>query len=233
MNNGKHGVQLHPDIIKLFIMLFADDVVLLSYTPVGLQHQLNLLARNADALDLTVNLEKSNIVVFRNGGYLARCEKWYYKDSVVKVVNAYKYLGVWFSTRLLFSHSLESQKAKAKAGIVETLKTLWKLGDVSPNIFLKLFDSQIKPILLYGSEIWAMQMDLQIEKAHLFALKRLLNVSPKTPNDMVYGEPGRTPLHLDAKVSSIRFRLRLMRMEAGRLPRKAYNMLANVHNNGR
>ena len=98
---------------------------------------------------------------------------------------------------------------------------------------LKLFDSQIKPILLYGSEIWGMQMDLQIEKAHLFALKRPLNVSPKTPNDMVYGETGRTPLHLDAKVSSIRFWLRLMRMEAGRLPRKAYNMLANVHNNGR
>ena len=119
----------------MFIMLLADDVVLLSYTPVGLQHQLNLLARNADALDLTVNLEKSNIVVFRNGGYLARCEKWYYKDSVVKVVNAYKYLGVWFSTRFSFSHSLESQKAKAKAGIAEILKILWKLGDVSPNIF--------------------------------------------------------------------------------------------------
>ena len=134
MNNGNHGVQLHPDITELFMVLFADDVVLLSYTPVGLQHQLNLLARNADALDLTVNLEKSNFCVFRNGGFLARCEKWYYKDSVVKVVNAYKYLGVWFSTRLSFSHSLESQKAKAKAGIVEILKTLWKLGDVSPHI---------------------------------------------------------------------------------------------------
>ena len=124
-----------------------------------------------------------------------------------------------FSTRLSFSHSLESQKAKA--GIVEILKTLWKLGDVSPRKKLKLFDSQIKPILLYGFEIWGMQMDLQIEKAHLFALKRLLNVSPKTPNDMVYGETGRTPLHLDAKVSSICFWLRLMRMEAERLPKKA------------
>ena len=36
MNNGKYGVQLHPDIIELFIMMFADDVVLISYTPVGL-----------------------------------------------------------------------------------------------------------------------------------------------------------------------------------------------------
>ena len=135
MSNGKHGVQLHPYVIELFITLFADDVVLLSYTPIGLQHQLNLLARNADALDLTVNLEKSNIVVFRNGGYLARCENGTIK-TVVKVVNAHKYLGVWFSTRLSFSHSLESQKAKAKAGIVEILKTLWKLGEVSPNIFV-------------------------------------------------------------------------------------------------
>ena len=80
-----------------------------------------------------MNLEKSNLVVFRNGGYLARREKWYYKDSIVKDVNAYTYyLGMWFSIRLSFSHSLESQTAKAKADIVEMLKTLWKLGDVSP-----------------------------------------------------------------------------------------------------
>ena len=153
MNNGKHGVQLHPDVIELFIMLFADDVVLLSYTPVGLQHQLNLLARNAESLDLTVNLEKSNIVVFRNGGYLAKCQKWYYKDYVVKVVNAYKYLGVWFRTRLSFSHSLESQKAKAKAGIVEIFKLYGSLAMFLRIFFWKLFDSQIKPMLLYGSEI--------------------------------------------------------------------------------
>ena len=49
-------------------------MILLSYTPAGLQHQLNLLARNSDSLDLTMNLDKSNIVVFRNGSYLARCE---------------------------------------------------------------------------------------------------------------------------------------------------------------
>ena len=115
--------------------------------------------------------------MFRNGGYLARREKWFYKDSAVKIVNAYKYLGVWLSTRLSFSYSLGNQTAKAKAGIVEILTTLWKLGDVTPSIFLKLFDSQIKPILLYGSEIWVMQTNLEIEMAHLFALNFVLCVS--------------------------------------------------------
>ena len=41
MQNGKYGTQLHSDITELFIRLFADDVVLLSYTPIGLQQQLN------------------------------------------------------------------------------------------------------------------------------------------------------------------------------------------------
>ena len=38
-------------------MMFV-DMTLFSYTPAGLQRQLNLLARNSDSLDLTVNLEK-------------------------------------------------------------------------------------------------------------------------------------------------------------------------------
>ena len=41
-------------------MMFV-DMILLSYTPASakfLQHQLNLLARSSDSLDLTVNLEK-------------------------------------------------------------------------------------------------------------------------------------------------------------------------------
>ena len=34
---------------------------------------------------------------------------------------------------------------------------------------------------------------------------RFYDFASTTPNEMVYGETGRTPLHLDAKVSSIRF----------------------------
>ena len=93
------------------------------------------------------------------------------------------YFSVWFSTRLSFSHSFESQTAKAKAVLLDIkffTKAWWCFSDYL-KIFL--FDSQIMPILLYGSEIWGMQMDLQLENAHLFALKKqkqnnILNVSP-------------------------------------------------------
>ena len=55
-------------------MLFADDVVLLSNTTVGLQQQLSVL--KAKRLHLVVNLEKSQVVIFRNGAYIAVTERF-------------------------------------------------------------------------------------------------------------------------------------------------------------
>ena len=72
----------------------------------GLQTQLNVLFNTAKRLDLIVNLDKSNIVVFRNGGHLALNEKWCFGDEELEVVNMYKYLGVYFITRLTFSPTL-------------------------------------------------------------------------------------------------------------------------------
>ena len=76
--NGKHGIQLSPDLIELLILLFADDVVLFSDSVIGLQTQLNILYCTANRLDMIVNLDKSNIVVFRNGGHLALREKCFF-----------------------------------------------------------------------------------------------------------------------------------------------------------
>ena len=45
LDNGKHGVQLLPRLIQLFILLFADGLALLSCSPTGLQTQLDCLQR--------------------------------------------------------------------------------------------------------------------------------------------------------------------------------------------
>jgi len=38
---GKHGIQILPEFMELFVLLFADDVALLSTSAHGLQNQLN------------------------------------------------------------------------------------------------------------------------------------------------------------------------------------------------
>ena len=59
-SKGRHGIQMLPDIVQIFILMFADDIILLSDTVCGLQNQLNSLQRCAQLLDFTVNLRKSN-----------------------------------------------------------------------------------------------------------------------------------------------------------------------------
>ena len=63
---------------------------------IGLQNQLNTLSVAAKILRLTVNLDKSKVMVFRKGGYLAAKERWFWDDQKLEVVNTYKYLGLIF-----------------------------------------------------------------------------------------------------------------------------------------
>ena len=72
----------YPSVrLKLrFILLFADDLTLLASTVTGLQNQLNALSVAAKRLGLTVNLDKSKVMVFRKGGYLAAKERWFWGD---------------------------------------------------------------------------------------------------------------------------------------------------------
>ena len=63
IQNGRHGASFINDYFELFILLLADDAVLLSETVIGLQTQLNSLQRASSSLQLKVNMSKSNIVV--------------------------------------------------------------------------------------------------------------------------------------------------------------------------
>ena len=229
IKNGKHGATFTIDYFQLFILLLADDIALLSETVVGLQTQLKSLQHASMSLGLKVNLEKSNIIVFRKGGYLAAKEKWSYNNAVLPVVNAYKYLGILFSTKLSFKAACNNLSSKAKNAVLCIMRRLQHLNNNNLGLLLKLFDCQVQPIIQYGSEIWGLQSAaLDAEKVHLFTLKRFLRLEMRTPNDFVYGDTGRYPLYINSAVNCIRYWLKLLRMESNRLPHKAYAMLFNL-----
>ena len=221
---GKHGFQFLPGLQEIFLLLFADDICLLSTTPIGLQNQIDNLEKASSNLGLTVNLNKTKIMVFRRGGHLAKKEKWFLKGQELEVVNSYKYLGFTITTKLSFDIALQEFAGRAKGKIVDIFKTMKSLACNDDSIFFKLFDAQVKPLLLYASEIWGFTRFSAIEAAHLFACKLSLRVSPKTPNTMIYGELGRYPLYIDSTISTLRYWFKLQSLLLCRLPRQAYEM---------
>ena len=234
IENGRHGAHFTNDALEIFILLLADDVVLMSETVIGLQTQLNSLLRAANSLQIKVNMSKSSIIVFRKGGYLGRRERWTYNGILMPVVNVYKYLGLYFSTKLSFTVGCKDIASRGKRALICIMQKLSVLENKSFGLFVKLFDSQVQPIIQYGAEIWGLyDAAMFCEHVHLFALKRFLGVSVKTPNDLVYGELDRYPIYLNSVLRCIKYWLKLTQMDNTRLPRKAYNMLYDLDARGK
>jgi len=164
-------------------------------------------------------MSKSNIIVFRKGGYLAAREKWMYNGICMPVVNVYKYLGIYFSTRLSFVHSCKDLGSRAKNALLCIMRQLAMLNNNSLTLFLKLFDSQIQPMLMYGAELWGLDPATEnCEKVHLYALKKFLGVFLKTPNDLVYCETKRYPISILSSIKCITYWLKITQMETQRFP---------------
>jgi hypothetical protein len=232
-DGGRHGIQMLPGLLELFILLFADDVALLATTPVGLQNQLNILEKCCTEMQLEVNIQKTKIMVFRKGGILGKHEVWYYKKKRVEVVNRYCYLGYIFtpsgSPKIGTSHLVTKGK-KAVFALVNVFK---KANEMTQKSFFKIFDGKIKPILMYASEIWGLNRLDNLERVHLLGCKVFLGVPIQSPNKMVYGDLGRYPLFVDTYMSTIKYWFKILKMEPDRLPSQAYRMLLGVDERGK
>ena len=220
---GRAGYQFSPNTREIFALLFADDIALIAMTPAGLQNQLNNLNSASKALGLKVNMSKTKILVCRKGGFLGSREKWYLDQERIETVNSYKYLGYTITTKLSTDISLAEYAGRAKSKIINIFKTLYRLGHIDTNIFFKLFDAQVKPMLLYAAEIWGINKYETIEKVHTFACKKLLGVSTRTPNTVIYGEVGRYPLYIDSATLVLKYWFKITQLQEDRLPKLAYN----------
>ena len=96
---------------------------------------------------------------------------------------------------------------------------LGRLHNLSICSQLDLFDKMVKPILLYGCEVWGIGNNDMIERVHLKFCKLLLSLKTSTPSYMIYGELGRYPIDLDIKTRLISF---LGRLNSGKETKLSY-----------
>ena len=108
-----------------------------------------------------------------------------------------------------------------------------KLGicfNTSPQETIKLFDSLIKPILLYGSDFWgclSLPKNNHMGNLHLMFCKHLLGVHNSTTTDGVPLELGRIPLHVFAKKAAIKNWERIRSCKCNSLLSGSYNSAVN------
>jgi hypothetical protein len=228
-----NGVILNDTEIMVHL-LWADDMVLLSSTPQGLQKQLDGLFQFCSDYQMIVNTVKSKVMIFGKHDNV----NFKFNNKNLDIVQTYKYLGVVFNSvqkqgSNLFKTMVEITSEKALKACFVATKKCSALGRVTPKISLQLFDSFVSPVLEYGCEVWSTgKQVVAIERIQLRYLKMLLGVKNSTTTMAVYAELGRMPVYIRFKIRIIKYWLRLCQLPDSMLVKKAYLMLKELDNLG-
>ena len=184
IDNKLSGINV--DMFKLFLISYADDIVIFANSKEQLQLNVDALYEYCQRWKMIVNINKTKIMVFRKSGRLAALTQLYYTNGELEVVGKCTYLGIVFSTGGSFSDSQNALSGPALKAIT----------NISVRHRLDLFDKLISPILNYANQVWRFIQGSSIERVHLQFCKRLLGVKRTIQNEFVFGELGRYTFHL-------------------------------------
>ena len=200
-------------------LMFADDLVILSETPAGLQSALSKLQKYTEDWNLTINTNKTKVIIFNKGGHKISKFKFLVNSEELEMVQNYCYLGLIFSSCGSFTEACKNRVSKAS-------KAFFKLTQLNVKekvpVALKLFDSLVTLILSYASEVWGPtylkkldKADFRVlcdthvvEKLHVKLCKYLLGVKEKSVNSAVLGELGRLLVLIKILSQSFKFWIR-------------------------
>ena len=85
-------------MLKLFLLIYADDIVLFAESALDLQSGLDILKDYCDKWKLIVNTNKTKVMIFRKGGRNNNTEHFIYNGNAIEIVDKFTYLGIVFSS---------------------------------------------------------------------------------------------------------------------------------------
>ena len=228
----------------LSCLKYADDLVIMSTSKDGLQKCLNKLESYCDKWKLEINTKKTKIILFNKQGSLIKKHKFTFKQKNIENVREYKYLGFIFSCSNSTNAGISNLINQGKKAWFSIQYYISRSKHRNIDTYLNLFDSLIKPILLYGCEAWADSVKTdgdisnllqrnKLEKFHIKICKQILAVSRKTTNISVLLELGRYPITTYMKHQTIKYFLRFPQLNNERILYKYYINEVENHNNGK
>jgi hypothetical protein len=212
--------------LPVFLLLYADDIVLVASSPGALQRELDLLGTFCADWDLTVNLSKTQIVVFNPKPSDKRLS-WALQGAAVEVAQSYKYLGLVFDAKKGLSIANSRQIDCGRKALFAMMGACSRHDIDDPSIQRHMFSTLVLPSLSYGAELWGSFAALPYsadyfkltaaEKVHRTFLRWHTGVGPGTHNSILLELAGGRPLSWHWIERIVSFWNRAMRMDASRL----------------
>lgn len=209
---------------KIFLLLYADDTIIVAEDPVDFQACLNSFLDYCNVWKLNINFNKTKIIIF--GARNTNVFNFHIGDNDIEIIKQYKYLGVVFSSTGSFLNARKHIVEQARKAMHLLFMRINNLS-LPMDLQLKLFDHTVLPILCYGSEIWGFEQLKIIENIHNEFLRKITKVRSSTPMYMLYAELGRYPIEIIIKSRMIGYWNRIITGKQGKLSYILYQTLYN------
>lgn len=226
--NGATGVSVNneKDILTL---MYADDLVILADGPAQMQRNMDLLQEYCHVNGLTVNVDKSSIVVFKKSGRPSQSDLFSYKGEKVKIQNTFNYLGIMFSSSGLFLQATLQAKRKACIANSSVIGTLVRAQSQDWSTRIKLYETIAKTSLLYGAEVWALRYLEELESSQLNFYRAVMKISRSTPGYIVRRELGIKKISQFIIKQTLLWWVKILSLPDNRYTKICYTALARKH----
>lgn len=210
---------------EIAVLGYADDLVILGYSPGDVQKKLDLLKNYCDINELEVNTTKTKILVFHKGRAKRIRHPFLYNGSPIEIVNKFNYLGTILSSSGKFNLAATENYKKATMASQQVKHILCKGKSEGFAPKIKLLNSVINATALYAVEIWGACHIEILEKGKLRFLKSILSMAQNTPNHYVRLETGVEHMSIEIWKRILNWWYKILKMEDSRTPKILYNRL--------
>ena len=215
----RNGIQWTP-WTQLEDLDFADDLALLSHTHDQMQGKTSSLDILSKSVGLKIHPGKSKILKTSPD----QKENVKIEEQVLEEVDSFCYLGSIIDRNGGTEADVKSRIGKAHAAFL-ALGKVWKTRDISLKTKLKLFNSNVKSVLLYGCETWNASKSCT-RKVQVFinkSLRKILRIGwmDKITNEEVWKRAGQRTAEEEIGKRRWRWIGHTLRKENNCIPKKA------------
>ena len=208
--------------VKLLVLLYADDTIVLSNTAAGLQKALEDLYNYCAKWKLQVNSSKIKVIIFSKRK--PKTPPVFRYNEILENVFDFKYLGVYFKSNGNFN-KCKIHITESASKVMFALLSKGRVLQLPVDIMLEMFNKTVLPIMLYGCEVWGFGKNDMLDTVFLKFYKYLLGLKSCTPNCMIYSELGCYPVSVTIQIRIISYWLKLTSSSGNRICRKLYDLL--------
>ena len=173
-------------------LLYVDDALTIAEGKE--QQEQTLKCMNAFAIKHKIKWGPSKCKVLEIGKHSNIKHKWKLGKEDIEGADSYKYLGDHINRKGTNNENIKERVGKMKVSTIEIISygTSSTMKKLKVAMLIELHESISIPSLLNNSESWLLNTTniLELEKIEVWALKRLLNLPPKTPTAALRYETG-------------------------------------------